>query len=137
MGMFDGIEGASSSKGGVYLLPGNYLLAVQAAKIGSSRNKGDFFVVEFEIVSSDNPERPVGSRVSWMTMKNNDAFLGNVKGFAQAALDMAEDDITAEDIEAMIDDEQPLVGVQVKAQATNIVTRAGKDFTKVFWSSPS
>lgn len=133
MGMFGGIEKAETSKGGVYLLPGNYLLGLRAAKAGRSRNNVDFFVAELEILASDNEERKVGSKVSWMSMKNNDAFLGNVKAFAAAAFGIPEEKVTEKKIEELISDDQPREGTQIKAQAQNVKTRAGKDFTKVFW----
>ncbi len=131
MGMFKGIESAVVQEGGVYLEPGEYLLRVAACKEGTSRKGDEFFVAEFEVVESTNDLRPVGSRVSWMTMRRFDSFLSNVKGFVCAVAKEEADTIDEEAADLVVGDSQPLVGEEVRAQATEIETRTGRPFTRV------
>lgn len=137
MGLFSKITEVRVNNGGVYFLPGTYAVEVLAVKTGKTR-EGDrpFFVAEFKILESDNPERRVGTSVSWMVMldKYIETGLSNIKGFACALFGMAEDQIDEAGIEAMVSDENPCKGMRVRAEATNIKTRSkGTDFTKVIY----
>jgi len=131
MGSFKGIESAKVQQGGVYLLQGTYDLLIGSAKVGKSRKGEEFFAVDFEIEQSTHPDRPAGSQVSWMTMRRFDGYLPAVKGFLLAAMDAQEGDVTEEVCDTAVGVDQPLAGQRVKAQVIDIVTRAGKPFTKV------
>ena len=78
---------------------------------------------------------PTGSVISWLVNMEQPSALGNVKGFAMALLpDTPEDDLDESAMEQLVGPDQPAAGIRVKADAVNIKTRAGNDFTKVNWS---
>lgn len=132
MGRFSGIESASSSEGGVYLLPGAYRLKVDAIKTGTSRKKRDFFVAEFSILESNNPERPAGTKASWMVMLDLDTALGNIKDFLET---LSGGDVDEEGVELAVSAANPFAGLEIKASAANVKTKKGTDFTKVQWEA--
>jgi hypothetical protein len=137
MGMFGKITEVRVNNGGIYFQPGAYLLEVLAIKVGKTR-EGDrpFFVAEFKILESDNPERRPNTTMSWMVMldKFQETGLSNIKGFACALLDIEEDQVDEAGIEQMVSEANPCKGLQVRATASNIKTRGkGTDFTKVIF----
>lgn len=135
--LFDGIEDAQISGGGVYLLDGVYLVQLIRVFTLVSRKKEDLMVVEFTILKSNNSLRAVGSRASWVVNLKQDAALGNIKAFAIAAgttPDEAPPTIDSAAIEFIVSKENPLEGTQVAVQCTTITTRAGTPFTKHEWS---
>ena len=133
MGLFSKIGEAKSNSGGIYFLPGKYELEVRANKTGKTREGRAFFVAEFTIISSTNPERPAGTSVSQMVMldKNLETALGNIKGYLAALYGIPEADVDEAGVEALVAADNPGAGLKIKAVASNIKTRAGKDFTKV------
>lgn len=133
MGLFDKIKEAKSSSGGVYFLPGTYALECRVNKVGKTREQRPFFVAEFTILESSNAERPVGTSVSLMVMmdKNLETALGNIKGYVAALFDMPELEVDEAGVEALIAAGNPGAGLKVRAIASNIKTKALKDFTKV------
>lgn len=136
---FTGIEKAKTYGASQYLTPGNYTLQVSnISVIDSQRTPGrNFFLVEFSVVETDSPDYKAGSTVSWMVdLTREDTAHPNIKGFALALLpDVTDEDITSGAMDALIEKDQPARGLNVKAKAWNIVTRAGNDFTKVTWSA--
>lgn len=138
---FGTVDAAQS--GGVYLKsPGIYVLRIVKIKVDEARAGFPYFLAEFDIVESSHPELVVGTRASWMaTMKNQtfkDTFRANVKGFVLAALQGSQPQVRSENINdqviaAVTGEQQPLTGVLVRAQATNIETKAGNPFTKVMF----
>lgn len=147
MGMFSKMKDASESAGGLYLQPGNYLVEIKAVKEQSSSVGSQvFYIVEMQILESDNDDLRPGMEPAWlvdMTMKYENLALGNVKNFLRAAygtmaLAEGEEPPTADDIgedEAELSMTGILEGVKVYAKAFNIVTKAGNDFTKVTWAA--
>lgn len=138
MGLFSKIGAAKSNSGGIYFLPGTYELECVACKTGETREGNKpFFVAEFTILSSSNPERPVGTSMSFMVMldKYLETALGNVKGCLAALFNVPEAEVDEAGVEAAIGPANPAKGAKVKATASNIKTRAGKDFTKVNFAS--
>ena len=137
MGLFKDIGKAKSNSGGVYFVPGTFLLECRSCKSGSTRNGNKpFFVAEFTILESSSPDRPVGTTMSYMVMLDNylETALGNVKGCAAALFGIPESEVDEAGIELMISDQNPTAGMKVRASATNIKTRKGSDFTKVVFS---
>lgn len=155
MGILGGVGGAKGSEGGVYFLPGNYLAEIQRCKLAATRKKRDFFVAEFKIVKSDNPERKPGALVSFMVMLDKDddeAYrmqLGNVADFMRVGLsafakqtenvDMKPEDVPLDDETAEVKvcgQENMLAGTLLDVHAFNKPTKAGTDFTHHKWSVP-
>ena len=144
MGLFDGIGNASMSAGGVYFLVGLYRVEIERVLTKRSRKGADLFIVETTILESNNSDRPEGISCSWIVNRSNDAALGNIKKFLAATqgLDPADPDnedqineeVTADVVEFAVSDENPLEGIVLDLEATNIKTRAGGDFTLHTWS---
>lgn len=136
MGLFGKIGTAKSNSGGIFFLPGKYALECRVNKTGKTR-EGDrpFFVAEFTILESSNPERPVGTAVSFMVMMDKylETALGNIKGYVAALFGIAEDLVDESGVEALISADNPGAGLKVRAVASNTKTKKGGDFTKVVW----
>ena len=137
MGRFGGIKDAKVSLGGVYFLPGNYLVRVDSVKTGSTRKNDNFFVVETTILESDNPERKKGSSVSWMTLESFDSYLGHIKHFVSVAQQCEEDEVDEAGVEMVVSDENPCRDIVLVVKANNVPTRAGGVFTKVQFAWPT
>lgn len=138
---FAGIDGADTTgQRNPYLLQGQYILRVQRVSHLRSRDGKLFFLTELEIVASDNPERPEGLVVTWMTNMLQDMGPINSKRFLAAVLgydpegDEANTEITAQVARVACSETNPLKGRQVRAQADNVKTRAGTDFLAVKWT---
>lgn len=117
-------------------MPGKYALECRVNKTGKTR-EGDkpFFVAEFTILESTNPDRPVGTSVSFMVMMDKylETALGNIKGYVAALFDIPEDTVDEAGVEALISADNPGAGLKVRAIASMTKTKAQKDFTKVIW----
>ncbi len=136
MGLFGKITDAKSNGGGVFFLPGTYLLECRANKSDKTREGRPYFVAEFTILESSNPDRPIGTGVSFMVMldKYIETALGNIKGYVAALYGIEEHLVDEAGVEALIASDNPGAGMRVKATATNTKTKAQKDFTKVCFS---
>jgi hypothetical protein len=149
MGLFSDnrISTVQPSSGGLYLLPGTYLLEIQRCKEDKHRAHGKaYFVAEFTIIESDNPERKPGTPVSFMVIPDKfpDLALGNIKGFLQTAaasklleqgVDKKAGEIVVNDAFAneMTGETNPLAGTKVRCFAFNKPTKAGTPFTHHRW----
>ena len=85
MGLFDGIGDATVGGQNVYFLSGVYVVEVHKCFAMKSRKKEDLFLVECNILQSNNSKRPEDSKASWVVNLKHDAALGNIKGFIAAA----------------------------------------------------
>jgi len=138
MGIFDKINEADYFEGGKYFTPGLYKVAVLRVKQGKTRKGRPFFVVETKIQESSNlKEHPIDTDASWMVMLDQDAALGNVKHFISVASDTPINQVQAADAEDACSESNPLAGIELRAMAVNIKTRADKDFTKMKWMPAS
>jgi hypothetical protein len=102
-----------------------------------------YFLMEFECIESSHPDIRPGMQVSWMATLKNDTFKqtfwSNVKGAILAAIQAQRPATTAQEItDAVIayatGEGQPLTGLRLRAQASDIRTRTGNPFTKVVFS---
>lgn len=132
-GMFDGIEGARVSEGGVYFRPGVFKARILAVKALKDRKGVGTFVVECELLESSEEALPVGTIASWVVKLDKEPALGNIKAFAAAASGVTAKDVTAKAIELIVSEGNPLRDTVLKVSAQNIKTKAGGDFTKVTW----
>ncbi len=137
MGLFgQTVAGAQASEGGVWWLPGKYLVQIDACKLITSRKKELLFIVEADNLESNNPQRPVGQRCSWIVKVGSDAGPGNIKQFIAAVCNEKVDEITEEVADLVVDEKQnPLNGRLVYLDAVIIQTKAGADFTKHRWQT--
>ena len=140
----DGFNNTEAGGGGIYFKsPGLYLCAVSKVKVDRAQAGFPYFLMEFECVESSHPDIRPGMRVSWMATLKNDTFKAtfwaNVKQAVLAAVQSQQPAATAQQItDAVIatvcGDAQPLTGVRVRAQASEIRTRTGSPFTKVVFT---
>lgn len=145
MSLFDGMESAQPGMGGVYLTDGLYGdLEILALKSVRNRKQVNGFCAELMVHASTGPNALMpGTKCAWMSMEDKDSFLGSVRGFLQVAMSemagakMDLKEIDKDAAELAVSDENPFKGVRIRAQATQVKTKAGGDFTKVEWSPKS
>ena len=132
--LFGGIKDAQVSRGGVYLLPGGYTLDVDVLKLMKTRKAKDMAIAEFTVVESNVKERPVGSKPSHtFNFTDHEAALGNFKNLLSALFNIPEEDVDEAGAEQAVSTDNPCKGMRVRAEASQITTKAGKPFTKVQW----
>lgn len=103
------------------LLPGNYLLQVDLFKTTTSKKNGHtYFIAEFDIVESSNPERPVGTHVGWARDLNGnfpEANAGECKSLIAATLNADPKDVDSETSRAAVSPQNPAKGRLVRCEA--------------------
>lgn len=93
--------------------------------------KQDNYVIEVEVVESNNPACPVGYMASIVvTDKYVDSYFDDVKGFLCAALNAAPEQVDLADWQASYQPDQPLLGFFFDALVLERPTRNGGVFTK-------
>lgn len=137
MGMFDGIEKASSTPGGAYMQPGKHLFKINALKQPPNLRAGNCFIAELEVVHSTCVTYEVGLSVSWIrnVTKHKEMALGDIKGFLAAVARCAEEEIDAKGADAAVADDQPFAGQYIACEAFNKPTDEGGEFTRTIWTS--
>lgn len=135
MGMFgQAVAGAQATEGGVWWLPGKYLVQIDACKVITSRKKELLFIAEGDNLESNNEQRPVGQRCSWIVKISSDAGPGNIKSFIAALYGERPESITEEVADMIVDEKQnPANGRLVQLDVVIIKTKAGTDFSKHRW----
>ncbi len=132
MGLFTGIEDATSTAGGNYIKPGRHLLNVVVLRPKISRKKKSLAIAEFEVVESTVHDE--GEEVSWVAnLTDHDAAIGNVKGLLAGIAECEEDEVDEEGADRAFSDENPFADMQVVCNAFMIKTEKGNDFTKCIW----
>jgi len=156
MSLFSGIKDASVSKSGQYFKPGHYKVKIKAVKMTKSQAAPSqmFFIIETEVLESDNPDISPGSERSQVIDMSNVMALPNVKAFVAAAsgveptsetvneeVEKYWSDLMGEHIsfdvlcDRLVSDSNPLEGLEMFLECINIVTKKEKkDFTKHMWS---
>ena len=135
MGVFSAVTNASVNSGGVYFLAGTYKIKISAVKMILSRKGENMFVVEADILESDNPERRPGTKASQViNLTKHDSAPGNIKAFMAAALDVPAEEITESECDLACSETNPLAGTIMKLGCTMTKTRANTDFTIHQWS---
>jgi hypothetical protein len=138
---FAGIKDADpNGPGGVYLVPGQYILQVLRCTYKSAAQtfkKVGAFIVEFEVQSSSVAERPQGTVVSYVLKENSPYYFPNMKQLLMAVFNTDDPaDIDDELVLTVTDPKlQAAQGKLVQAIATNTTTQKGSDFTKVFFKA--
>jgi hypothetical protein len=147
MGMFKGLGQAKAQKGGNYFKDGQYEVEIQRVLARENKDGHDCFIVETKVVSSTNPEVPVGMECSQVVnlTKHGRSAAGNVKGFLAAALGIddadnyqpengqAVDQFWESQAEDAISEEQPLAGVRMTLNVRTAATKSGGKFTHHNW----
>ena len=136
MGLFTGIEEATSSAGGNYIKPGRHLLKIVVNRPKKSRKKKDLAISEFEVLESTAHDE--GESVSWaVNLTDHDAAIGNIKGYLAAVAECEEDEVDEAGAERAYSAENPFEGMTVALETFMIKTRAGGAFTKHVWKPAS
>jgi hypothetical protein len=157
MGVFSGMSGASSTQGGNYLRPGNYVVQIQCCKLQQSQanTSRSFFVAELKVVESAQVDEVIKPNAkdedtSWLMEvpgKYPELSLGNIKALLKAAYSsLAEsqgeegpedNEIDEEMTEYAVGEDNPLAGVFVVAKAFHKQKKNSDGvFTRVQWAVP-
>lgn len=158
--LFAGIRDATQGSGGRYFMPGTYKVKIVQVfqKVSRPPKKKDLVIIEAEILESDVPARPKGSRWSQvMNFTDHEAAPGNFKQFICATMGVdADDDDAVEELDkkhmpkggspgdgiqylcdAAVEekgkDANPLAGFVMPLVCANVQTKAGGDFTTHRW----
>lgn len=139
-------EKASSTQGGLYFKPGNYLVQIQRCKMITTRDKHEAFIAEFKVHESDNAELPINSEPALyidMDGKFPESALGDVKEFMEAGLSSLAkqhgvhvEEATPQLAKAITEEENLLAGAWLSVNAYNKLTKSGGDFTRFKWRTP-
>lgn len=137
MGVFGKkFDEAEASRGGVFWEPGKYLVYIEEVKLYESKTKGDMFIVAGINLESNNEERPVGSKPSWVVKLSQPSAFGNIKAFLAAAHNEPVEEITSDVAELDTMESNPLCGKLVRLEVTTIQTQKTKsDFSLHRWSA--
>jgi hypothetical protein len=131
---FDSVGNSDGRTGGVYPLAGLYpVLYVDSLKMIKTRKREDAFVAEFDILKSDVPERPAGTRFSWVVNFKFESAPANVKSFLAAVMNCDVKEVDAEGSRYACSDKNPCHGRLVRLEASMIKTKQDKDFTLCNW----
>jgi hypothetical protein len=145
--MFSGIENAEIFERGNYIVP-NYrgILEVKSVIKKKTRRSGEAFIVEFEVITSNRDEHPVGSKVTWF-QKLSDTMVAFPSIKALVAALCGFESFQKSEIEATVSpnldnllteackspSKNDLVGQKVSVVTTQIKTQKGLDFTRHDW----
>jgi hypothetical protein len=127
------VADAKPNEGGVFWLPGTYLVQIDVVKVVNGRKGLDYFIVEGENLESTSTERAVGTHASWVSSLEMDSTPGNVQLFIAAAMNCPKEEVDEEAAELVISPDNPLHGRLVRLEVALIKTRAGNDFSKHVW----
>lgn len=86
MSDWDGLDKAQTFERGVFLKPGIYDLKIKRCLDKTTRKSGQAFIVEFEVLATNNPSvHQVGQTVSWFQkMADRDVAFGAITEFLAA-----------------------------------------------------
>ena len=134
------VAGADAKPNRNYISKGSYSGIIERCTEGVTRSGKPYFVADFRITeASADSTVPVGDVVSWFI---NLAFEGSerdVRGLLNAtctpaelaSLDSDTEEVAMSFLGTVTGNSQVLQGRSLRIQATNVLTKAGKEFTKV------
>ncbi len=132
--VFDRVASAEGQEGSVFIVPGVYpVLGIDVLKMIRSRKGDDLFIAELEIIESDVPERPQGSRMAWMANFRHDPTPSAVKTFLARVMGVPPEEVDAAGSRLAVGEQQPCRGRLIRLEATQIETKSGNPFTKCTW----
>lgn len=121
---------------GNYVLKGNHTLELIKLEVKDSQQSDGtkFFIAEFRVTESDNTAQRTPCAVVWNLSKK--PTMGNIRNLLEAiepSLAKATPEVIEKAAEEAIGPGQPCAGALVKCLATDVKTRAGGDFTRLFF----
>ena|SRR5579885_1275578 len=137
-GKFSEMRNAKATVGGVYLLPGIFLVEIQRCKSDVTRRGIGNYIVEFRIVESTCADRAVGSTASWYQGLDKEGVFGRIKSFLMAVNGVEEHELSDDEwekaAEESVSEANPLAGARVRVQVTEATSKAGKKVHNHAWS---
>ena len=145
-GWADLIAGAEvGNKSGQYFEPGMFLVELVCIKVFERQNQagGTGFVVEFDVLESDNPAIPVGDRRGWFCDISKKMGASDAKAFmlqvVEAKINRSGGDFNPRApfdpkiLHWAAGEDQPCAGEKFHLKAWHKETRAGGQFTIHDW----
>jgi hypothetical protein len=141
MGLFDGINTASSTKGGVYLkADALYQVLITKCEMIKTRK----LIAGVTVLASNHPDIAVGLKASWYNGADKEPFLGNQADFLRATLAALgqqkhaaqvtpEQIVPTPELQHQVSTTPMLEGVQMAVQTVGTTTKANKPFTIHRW----
>lgn len=126
--VFDAIAGADKrSGGGVYPLPGSYLLYVDLLKMATNYEGHSVFVASFDVLESSNEGRPKGTKMddAWNITKQPKLAPPDVKAFVAAVAGIPFEQVNADGLRLAVSDKNPMHGRLVILQAAQREKKKG------------
>lgn len=144
MGIFGKATKDRQSGGGNWWKAGSYLAKITKVEFRNG-HKGQSYIVECEVLASNNPAVLVGETRSQVIKMDKESASGNIGSFVCVCCALLSGknldnpdacEIEESDIEASCGPDQPFVGLEVAVEAVDIKTKAGGDFTKIIYKIP-
>ncbi len=113
---FAGIATATTKERTRRLDPGKYTLEVSTLDFFLARDRAPCFQADFVVLESSNPDFQAGDVAGFFTKQGKfpEYFLVSIKRLLAAAAGASEDDVTEEDAEHAVSEEQPLRGHKLR-----------------------
>lgn len=139
MGQFSQIDKAQVNLGGNWLKPpGRYTVYVSACKTPKNRKNKLFYVVELDILASNNPDCRAGMKASCVfNLTDHDAAWGNLRGFLSAAATCSVEEVDEKFVDESVSADNPMRGQLVDVEVINVKTESGGNFSKHIWYAVS
>ena len=144
MSIFEGIDDvlAEGTFDRQYFEAGKYQVDIERVFVHTKKlGGGKLFIVETQVIRSDNPNIRPGEQRSWVQSMDSFYALPRIKAFIGAFLGYSpktqiqeiNQEVTAEVCNGIVGDESLLAGKRLSLNCTLKKTKAGKDFTHVAW----
>lgn len=143
--LWAGLNNAPTFERGTFFKPGTYDLQIDKIQLKQSQKSGLIFLVETEIVTSNNPDHAVGSSATWIQkMVDKNIALPAVKGFLYALLSLDAhtdasriatefDPYLEQAMDRITSEHNPFSGWYIHLEATMKKTQRQTDFTVHNW----
>ena len=130
----DGIENEEPRSARAYILKGAFELAVTKAIYKETRKGGTAVIIDFEIVTSTNEARPVGTTTTrYFDLGAERSGRGEVRDCIAKLYGAELSEVTGDVIKLAVSEKQPLIGKRVKCIATVTATKSGGEWTHCDW----
>lgn len=146
MGKFAKSAKERQTGGGNWWKAGKFHAKISKVEFREAGHTGDSYIIECEVLSSNNPAILVGETRSQVIKMEKESAAGNIGSFVCVCCallsgvnldDPDKCEIEESDIIASYGPDQPFVGLEIDVEAIDITTRAGKPFTKILYSPPA
>lgn len=131
------IKNSKPTDGGVYALEGVYpVVQIAGMKFIETRKRKDLYICDIDVLESKVQGREAGTSFAFTAnFTDHDAAPGNVKKLLAACVGCDHEELTDENIEEAIDEEeQALTGRLVRLETKLVTTKGGGDFMLHLWT---